>query len=491
MTARRILLAFVLAFFCAPLAVHAAEVKSVNMGKGVQVWFQEDHTLPIISMTVALPAGSGYDPAGKAGLATFAAAMLDEGAGPYSSRAYQAALSDRGIRLSAAPDRDWTTISLVTLKENAKDAFHLLGVALAKPHFDADAMARVRAQILSSLQQEDEDPSTVAAKAFYARFFAGHPYGHPVAGDAASVSAITRDDLRNFARTHWVRGGMHIAVSGDVDTATLKSLLASAFRTLPQKAPPPIPPVHHMGAPGTKIIPLPVPQPNIVFALPALPRKDKDFIPLYVANYILGGGGFSSRLTTEVREKRGLTYSISTSVNTQTRAGFFAGQVATKAGSVNETIKIIRGTIADFAKNGPTQKELDDAKTYLTGSFPLAFTSNVGITAQLNAFQDAGLPISYLKKRNGLISAVTVDDVRRAAKRVFGKGHLTIVIAGSPQGKTRHTAPLPGADKPTAPPKPVNAAKQPATGKAATGKAPLPAPDTVHPAAPSKSAPKH
>ena len=329
------------------------------------------------------------------------------------------------------------------------------------------------------------------AKAFYARCFAGHPYGHPVAGDAASVSAITRDDLRNFARTHWVRGGMHIAVSGDVDTATLKSLLASAFRTLPQKAPPPIPPVHHMGAPGTKIIPLPVPQPNIVFALPALPRKDKDFIPLYVANYILGGGGFSSRLTTEVREKRGLTYSISTSVNTQTRAGFFAGQVATKAGSVNETIKIIRGTIADFAKNGPTQKELDDAKTYLTGSFPLAFTSNVGITAQLNAFQDAGLPISYLKKRNGLISAVTVDDVRRAAKRVFGKGHLTIVIAGSPQGKTRHTAPLPGADKPTAPPKPVNAAKQRATGKAATGKAPLPAPDTVHPAAPSKSAPKH
>src|SRR6185437_8959226 len=115
------------------------------------------------------------------------------------------------------------------------------------------------------------------AKAFYTRFFAGHPYGHPIDGDAASISAITRDDMRDFARAHWVRGGMHIAVSGDIDTKGLKTLLATAFRTLPQKTPAPIPQLHHMGAPGTKLIPMPVPQPNIVFALPALPRKDRDF----------------------------------------------------------------------------------------------------------------------------------------------------------------------------------------------------------------------
>jgi zinc protease len=235
-----------------------------------------------------------------------------------------------------------------------------------------------------------------------------------------------------------------------------------------------------MGAPGTQIVPMPVPQPNIVFALPALPRKDKDFISLYVANYILGGGGFSSRLTTEVREKRGLTYSVSTAINTDLRAGYFAGQIATKAGSVNETIKVIRSTIADFAKNGPTQKELDDAKTYLTGSFPLAFTSNVGITAQLNAFQVAGLPISYLQKRNGLINAVTVEDVRRASKRVF-KGNLTIIIAGSPQAQKPRAIPLPGADKPQAPPKPLKP-----THQSAKAKAPLPPPV----AAPSKAAPK-
>jgi zinc protease len=470
----------------APAAASAADVKSVDMGKGVQVWFQEDHTLPIISMTVALPAGSGYDPADKAGLASFAAALLDEGAGPYSSQAYQAALSDRGIRLAAQADRDWTTITLVTLKENAKDAFALLGVALSKPHFDNAAIARVRSQILGSLQFGQESPSTMAARAFFMRFFSGHPYGHPTDGYTQSIGAITRNDIATFARTHWVRGGMHVAVSGDVDTATLKTLLGSAFHALPVKAPPAIPAAHHMGAPGTQVLPMPVPQPNIVFGLPSLSRKDKDFIPLYVANYILGGGGFSSRLTTEVREKRGLTYDISTSVATLSHAGYFAGTVATKAGSVPETVKVIRDTIANFGANGATQKELDDAKTYLTGSFPLAFTSNTGITAQLNAFQDAGLPISYLKKRNGLINAVTLDDIRRVAKRVFANPKLTIVIAGNPNGPKAAKQPLPGPDKPPAPPKPVKA-------PAAAGKAPAPpqAPAAMHPAAPAKGSPKH
>lgn len=482
MSARRILFALAaLAVFIAP--AQAANVKSVDMGKGVQVWFEEDHTLPIISMTVALPAGSGYDPAGKAGLASFTASMLDEGAGPYNSQAYQTALNDRAIRLDASTDRDWTTIKLVTLKENAKDAFRLLGLALSKPRFDPDAIARVRSQYLAALQEEDEDPARVAAKAFYSRFFAGHPYGHSENGDAASISAITRADLKTFAHDHWVRGGMHIAISGDVDTQTLKTLIATAFKTLPIHAPKPIPPVRRMGMPGVKVIPMPVPQPNIVFAMPALPRKDKDFIPLYVANYILGGGGFSSRLTTEVREKRGVTYDVSTSVNTFSHAGFFAGLVATKAGSVSEAIGVIRKTIADFAQNGPTQQELDDAKTYLTGSFPLAFASNVGITGQLNVFQEEGLPISYLQQRNGLINAVTLDDVRRVAQRVFAKGKLTIVVAGTPQVASKSGPPLPGPDKPVAPPpapaKGVKPASVPlAKPRVAHGTVTAPAPKT-------------
>jgi zinc protease len=456
MTPRKIFFIFVSALLLLfPAAAGAVTVQTLNMGRDAQIWYVEDHTLPMIAMTVAIPAGSAYDPAGKEGLATFAASMLDEGAGPYNSAGYQAALNGRAIRLAASPNRDWLLISLVTLKENAPAAFRLLGIALSKPHFEPEAIARVRAQILSALQENDEDPAHVAAEAFFEKFFPGHPYGHPSDGTAATVACITRADLVNFAHDHWVRGGIHIAVSGDIDASSLKTLIASAFSTLPDRTPPPIPPVRRMGAPGISVIAMPVPQPNIVFGLPAQPRSDRDFIPSYIANYILGGGGFSSRLTTEVREKRGLTYDIATGVQTYRKAGFFAGQVATKAGSVNQTIAVIRDTMNTFAQNGPTQKEMDDAKTYLTGSFPLAFASNVGVAGQLSAFQTAGLPVGYVEKRNGLIDAVTIDDVRRVAKRLFNADRLTIVIAGNPDAPKQPVHPLPGADKPPQPARPM------------------------------------
>ncbi len=460
MNVRRLLGSFVAVLTLAlPGLAHAVTVQTLNMGKDAEVWFVPDHTVPVISLTAAIPAGSAYDPDNKHGLATFAASMIDEGAGPYNSAGIQAALSGRAIRFSATPGRDYMIVSLLTLKENAKDAFRLLGTALSKPHFDPDAISRVRAQILASLQQDDEDPSSVAAKGFFHAFFAGHPYGHSAEGDPAGISAITRDDLKNFAQSHWVRGGVHIAVAGDVDAATLKTLLATAFAALPDRAPPPIAPVSHLGTPGMQVLSMPVPQPNIVFGLPGLMRNDPDFIPAYVANYILGGGGFSSRLTSEVREKRGLTYSISTSLNTYRRAGFVAGEVATKAGSVRQTIAVIRDTLAGFAANGPTDKELTDAKTYITGSFPLAFASNVGITGQLNAFQNAGLPVNYVQKRNDLINAVTADDVKRVAKRLFDPNKLTIVVAGSLEGPKEAVKPLPGPDKPTRPAPPLTPGK--------------------------------
>jgi len=480
MSARRFLATLAAALAMAlPSLAHAVTIQTLSVGRQSEVWFVPDHTVPVIALTVALPAGSAYDPANKPGLAAFAAALIDEGAGSYNSQGFQAALSGRAIRLSATPERDYLVVSVLTLKENAPAAFRLLGTALARPRFDPDAIARVRSQILAGLQQEDEEPSNVAAKAFFRTFFAGHPYAHPVSGDAAGISSITRDDLKNFAAQHWVRGGIHIAVAGDVDTATLKALLGAAFSQIPDRAPQPVPFVTHMGQLGLQIVPMPVPQPNVVFGMPGIMRNDPDFLPGYVANYILGGGGFASRLTTEVREKRGLTYDISTGLNTFHRAGVLAGQVATKAGSVQQTIAVIKSTIADFVTNGPTDKELADAKTYLTGSFPLAFSSNTGITSQLNAFQNAGLPVTYVAKRNDLINAVTADDVRRASKRLFNTNKLTIVVAGSPQA-AQPSKPLPGADKPTKPAvRPVKA-KPRATPKPAKPVATSPLKTTPH-----------
>jgi zinc protease len=432
MNARQIFAAaaFALAAFV-PQFASAVDVKVVPAAKGEEVWFVEDHTVPIVAMSASIPAGSAYDPQGKDGLSAMAAALLDEGAGKMNSDAYHTALDNKAIQLSVSPGRDYAVIRLVTLAENAKEAFQLLGLALAHPRFDADAIQRIRAQMIESIKQDEQEPATVAGKEFTRLFFPGHPYGHPVSGRIETLSTITQNDLRQFAHTHWVRGGLKIAVSGDINEATLKTLLGAAFDAIPGTKPASPPNVPRLGSPGVHVVPMPVPQPTIEFGLPGILRADKDFIPAYVANYILGGGGFSSQLMKEVREKRGLTYGIDTDLNTYSKAGVFVGQVATKKESVKQTIDVIRQVMSNFAEKGATAAELNDAKTYLTGSFPLAFDSNTGIAAQLNTFQRVGLSPDYITKRNDLIEAVTLEDVKRVAKRLFNPAKMTIVVGGS------------------------------------------------------------
>jgi zinc protease len=409
----------------------ALDVRSLPSPKGEEVWYVSDHTLPMIALEAALPAGSAYDPVGKPGLANFAADLLDEGAGTLNSTAFQTALSNRAIRLTVTPDRDYLIVSLVTLADNAKDAFQLLGLALSRPRFDGDAVARVRAQILANLAEQDEEPASVAAKGLYRTFFHDHPYAHPLGGEVASVSAINAGELKRFAASHWISRGLKVAVSGDVDEETLATLLKTAFGDLPASGLPALPAVSRPGQPGVSTIAMSVPQSNLAFGLPGMVRSDPDYIPGFVANYILGGGGFSSRLTDEVREKRGLTYDISTSLETLRKTGMVLGEVATKRSTVRQTIAVIRDTLRDFRENGPTDKELADAKTYLTGSFPLAFSSNVGTADQLNIFQRVGLSVDYVQKRNALINTVTLDQVKHAARRLFDPAKLTFVVAGT------------------------------------------------------------
>jgi zinc protease len=409
----------------------ALDVKSLLAPKTEEVWYVSDHTLPIITMTVAVPAGSAYDPPDEPGLANFSAQLMDEGAANLRADAFQTALSNRAIRLTVTTERDYLIVTLVTLSGNAKDAFQLLGTALSRPRFDADAVARVRAQILADLDQQDDDPAAVAEKGFYQTFFANHPYAHPLVGSSGSVSIITAADLRRFAATHWISRGLKVAVSGDVDRTTLTPLLKSAFGNLPAGGLRTLPAVSRTGKSGVSVIPMTVPQPNAVFGLPGMLRSDPQYIAGFVANYILGGGGFASRLTSEVREKRGLTYDVSTSLESFRKSGFVLGQVATKRGSMKETVTVIRGALKDFSQNGPTDKELADAKTYLTGSFPLAFSSNLGTSDQLSTFQRLGLSVDYVQNRNAMVSAVTLDQVKQAAKRLFDPSRLTVVVAGS------------------------------------------------------------
>ena len=463
----------------------AADIKNLDLGKHAEVWFAEDHTVPIVAVVAAMPAGSAYDPSAKAGLAEFAASLMDEGAGNMDSRAFHEALANRAIQFRAGVERDYLTVSVVSLTENLPEAMRLLQVALTRPRFDAEAVSRVRTQILQGLAQDETQPPDVARRAFVQAFFNGHPYGHTSEGDAASIQAITVEDLRGFAKTHWVRGGVKISVAGDITAAAATKLIADTFKPVPETTPPPLPPIGRLGQPGTHITDMAVPQPTVIFGLPGIMRQDPDFIPGYVANYIVGGGGFSSRLTDEVRVRRGLTYGISTALSAYNRASIMQGSVATRADAVRQTIAVVRDTLTKFATGGATQAELDDAKTFLTGSFPIAFASNAGIASQLSAFQRQNLDIGYVARRNGLIEAVTLDDIKRVAKKLYNPARLTVVVAGTPMDG-RAAPERPKAPVRPAPP-PVAGLPAPAAPGAATAKAAAKQP--VPPAKPATPGP--
>ena len=415
-----------------PAAANAITVKSVQGPTGVETWLSEEHAIPMIAVNISFPAGSAYDPSDKPGLADMTASLIDEGAGDLASDAFKQALESRAIRLSATAERDYIVVSLTTLRENADEAFRLTALALAHPRFDAEAVERIRAALLASLKQEDEDPARAAVKAWYAAYFGAHPYAHPTAGTPTGIAAIKADDIKAFAADHLVRGGIKLSVSGDITEVQLKKYLQQLFTPLPAKSVPLVAKPADAGKPGTRMVVRNEAAPVAVFGFVGPMRADPDFIPAFVTNYILGGGSFSARLMDEVRDKRGLTYGIYTNLQDFRAASIIVGQVQSDKSKIQTAIDVTKAETARFAKDGATPKELADAKTFLTGSFPLTLDSNAKIARTLNGYQRSGLPADYVEKRNAMIQAVTLAKVNEMAKKYFDPARLVVVIAGNP-----------------------------------------------------------
>ena len=415
-----------------PAAAHAITVKVVQGPTGVDTWLSEEHALPMIAVNISIPSGSAYDPSDKPGLANVMASLLDEGAGDLASDAFKQALESKAIKLSATAERDYVVVTLTTLKENADEAFRLATLALTHPRFDTEAVERIRAMLLASLKQEDEDPNRAAAKAWYAAYFGTHPYGHPTQGTPAGIASIKADDIKRFATDHLVRSGIKVAVAGDITEVQLKKYLQQMFVSMPAKSVPFVTKPADLGKPGTHMVVRNETAPVAIFGSVGPMRADPDYIPAFVANYILGGGSFSARLMDEVRDKRGLTYGIYTQVNDFRSASITVGQVQSEKTKIQTAIDVTKAEMAKFAKDGATAKELAEAKTYLTGSFPLALDSDAKIARALNGYQRSGLAADYVDKRNGLINAVTLAQVNAAAKKYFDPANLVVVIAGTP-----------------------------------------------------------
>lgn len=422
--------------FLAPSVSAGVKIERVVSPGGITAWLVRDRLNPIISMTVLVRnAGSSRDPRGKEGLARFAASLLDEGAGKLGSQAFARRLEDLSISLGFSVRTDHMTITLRTLRRNREAAFALLRMALSAPRFDDQPVARVRAQIVTKLARMATNPGSIASLNWWRTAFPGHRYGRPSNGTKASVKAITKADLRGYVTRRMARDALVIGVTGDIGAAELRALLDTTFAGLPAKsAPAPIAFVWPSTKGTVTVLRRPFPQSRILFGQRGFKRQDRDYYAAVVMMHILGGGSFSSRLYQEVREKRGLAYSVGSYLLPMDRSALIMGSVATKNSKAKETVAQIRLQWALMADKGVSARELKEAKLYLTGSYPLRFTSTARIAGMLAWLQMLDLGIDYFDRRNAIIEKVGLEDIRRAAKRLLKIDSLFFIIVGQPVG---------------------------------------------------------
>ncbi len=415
-------------------AASAMDIQVVKSRSGVEAWLVQDRSVPLMAMRFAFKGGSSQDPEDKAGVANFLSTMLDEGAGPYDAATFQQMLEDTAAKLSFSETRDYFSVSFQTLSENRDDAIALLKLALTKPRFDDDAIERMRGQLLSRLAFDAKSPNRVAGLTWSRVAYADHPYGRPASGTVDTIKSVTAADLEQYRGRVFARDNLKVAVVGDIDPDTLAKLLDDLFGDLPEKADlAPLPEAKF--SPGqVKVVKMPVPQSVAIFGLPGIKRDDPDFMAAFVMNQILGGGGFASRLMEEVREKRGLAYSVYSYLQTLEHGDILAGGVATKNERMDESLEVIKSVLRDLAENGPSPTELENAKSYLTGSYALRFDTSSKIAQQLLGIQLDDLGLDYITTRNPKIAAVTIEDVRRVAKRLLDIDKLIVTVVGQPTG---------------------------------------------------------
>ena len=417
--------------FSAP--AHATKIERVVSPGGIEAWLVQEKAVPLIAIDFAFRGGANQDPADKTGVASLASSLLDEGAGELDSKAFQERMEEKAIKLGFSAGRDHFRGSLRTLTEHRDESFELLRLALTAPRFDSAEVERIRAQTIAKLTRETTSPNDIAGKRWWSAAFPGHPYGRPVSGSLESVPRITFDDLKTYTRRIFARDNVKIAVVGDIDAAATGAMLDKVFGALPAKADlSPVEAVRPQGIGQRITVELDVPQAVVTFGGPGIARRDPDFIAAYIVNHILGGGSFSSRLYNEVREKRGLAYSVYSSLVWLDHASMFMGGTGTRSDRAGETVEIIEQEIKRLAENGPDAEELANAKSYLKGSYALGFDTSAKIAGQLVQIQLDELGVDYINRRSGFIDAVTIDDVRRVAKRLLDSGMLVTVVGRSP-----------------------------------------------------------
>ena len=417
-------------------AASAMTIEKIVSPSGIEAWLVREKSVPLTTLNYSFHGGTSQDEADKAGTAHFAADLLDEGAGELDSKTFHERLENRAIELGFQVGRDYFHGSLRALNEHRDEAFDLLRLALTKPRFDAEAVERVREQELSVLRRDTTSPNDLASRRWWQTAFPGHPYGRETKGTLDTMARVTADDLRDYVRRVFARNELKVSIVGDVDEKTAGELIDRAFGGLPAKND--LKPVANATPAGLGrriVIDVDVPQAVVTFGGPGVARSDPQFMAAYIVNHILGGGSFSSRLYREVREKRGLAYGVSNSLVWFRHAAVVLGGTAVQADRTADALAVIEQETKRMAENGPTAEELATAKSFLKGSYALTLDTSGKIAAQLTQIQIDNLGIDYIQRRSSLIDAVTIEDAKKAARRLYGAGML-VTVAGRPKGLT-------------------------------------------------------
>ncbi len=412
----------------------AVDIQEVTSPGGFTAWLVEEHSIPFVSLEIRFKGGASLDRPGKRGAVNLMTGLIEEGAGDLNAQEFAKAQEELAARYEFDVHDDSLAISARFLTEYRDASVDLLKLALTEPRFDEDAVERVREQVLSIIRSDSTDPDDIASRTFDALAFGDHPYGSSLNGTLDSVAALTRDDIVTAHADVLTRDKVYVGAVGDITAEELGMLLDRLLGDLPETGASMPDEAELSLTGGVTVVPFDTPQSVAVFGHSGIRRDDPDFFAAFVMNQILGGGNFSSRLMQEVREKRGLTYGVYSYLVDKDYAQMVMGRFASANERIADAIAVVRDEWAKIAEEGVTEKELADAKTYLTGAYPLRFDGNAQIAGILVGMQLSDLPIDYIATRNDKVNAVTLEDIKRVAARLVRPDALRFVVVGQPVG---------------------------------------------------------
>ncbi len=410
------------------------DIQEITTPGGIKVWLVEEHSIPFIALEIRFKGGTSLDVKGKRGAVYMMSGLLEEGAGDLDAEAFSLAREELAAEFGFDAHGDALSISARFLSDNRTEAMALLRTVIHEPRFDQVAVDRVRAQVISIIASDQKDPYEIATETFDRLAFGDHPYASPSTGTADSVNLLTREDMIEAHQNTMARDRLFVSVVGDIAPKELGAMLDDLLGALPETGAPMPTPASVDLTGGVTVVDLPTPQSVAIFGHVGIDADHEDFFPAYVMNQVLGANGFTSRLTNEVREKRGLTYGVYSYLASYDLAALYLGSVASANDRIAEAISVIRDEWKKMAEDGITEEELEAAKKYMTGAYPLRFDGNARIASILVGMQLDDLPASYIRNRNDKVNAVTLEDVKRVAGKVLQPDNLRIVVVGQPVG---------------------------------------------------------